>query len=93
MDHDVVSKENMEKMKHAYANQATVLNDWVDGRHGRVAANPTVATVAASATDSGNKRKRNTVALNSEEEDEDEDEDTNVVAIGGPRSTNKKPKL
>lgn len=91
VDHDVVSKENMEKMKHAYANQATVLNDWVDGRHGRAAANPTVATVAAAATDSGNKRKRNTATINSEEEDVDED--TNAVAIGLPRSTNKKPKL
>lgn len=91
VDHDVVSKENMEKMKYAYANQATVLSDWVDGR----LAHPTVTpSVAVSTALVGNKRKRNTAsASDGEEEDEEETEDTNAVAISRPRVTTKKLKL
>lgn len=77
VDHDIVSKENMEKMKHAYANQGNILDGWVDGR--RMC--KTQVAAAGPVTITGKKRA-------SDEESEDE-EDTNIIAV----ASNKKRKV
>lgn len=86
VEHEVVSKENMEKMKHAYANQATVLHGWVDGR---TAGEHTNHQPPSAAKNTKRAREIDVIDISGADEDENAgmEEDVNAVAVSLPKNS------